>query len=388
MSLEATLAFPPARLPEAADTLRQEVRAFLSETQRAGLWAPQSNFMAGFSPPFSRALGEQGWLGMTWPVAYGGHARSALERYVVTEELLAAGAPVAAHWIADRQSGPQFLRFGTEEQRESILPRIAAGDCYFSIGMSEPDSGSDLASLRTRAERTADGWRITGAKIWTSNAHLNHYMIALCRTGDAGPDRHGGLSQFLIDLKNDALTINPIHNLLGAHDFNEVVFDGTEIPPGRIIGKEGDGWRQVTSELAYERSGPERFLSTYRLLVELVRHVAPAPDRHALDAIGGLTASLFSLRQMSLSVAGLLDQGEAPDMAAAVVKDVGTLFEREVAETVRRIAEIEPAPDRQSNTPAFAAMLAETILHIPSFTLRGGTNEIMRNIIARGLGLR
>jgi len=336
MSFSATLAFPPAHLSPAADTLRTEVRTFLADTRRDGLWSPQADFMAGFSPEFSHALGEHGWLGMTWPSAYGGHARSALDRYVVTEELLAAGAPVSAHWIADRQSGPLFLRFGTEEQRQHILPQIAAGDCYFSIGMSEPDSGSDLASLRTRAERTSDGWRITGAKIWTSNAHLNHYMIALCRTGDAGPDRHGGLSQFLIDLKNDDITVNPIHNLLGAHDFNEVVFDGTDIPADRIIGKEGDGWHQVTSELAYERSGPERFLSTYRLMIELVRHVAPAPDRHTLDAIGRLTASLFSLRQMSLSVAGLLDEGQSPDLAAAIVKDVGTEFEREVVRSEER----------------------------------------------------
>ena len=142
-------------------------------------------------PPSAEALGARGWIGMTWPTRYGGHERSALERYVVIEELLAAGAPVYAHWVADRQSGPLLLRFGSEEQRQTILPRIAAGECYFAIGMSEPDSGSDLASVRTRAERTNDGWRIDGTKVWTSNAHRSHYMIALCCTGPArrGPAR-------------------------------------------------------------------------------------------------------------------------------------------------------------------------------------------------------
>ena len=180
------LRFPPPRLPDQVTKLRADVRAFLAESSAADPWLANSDFGAGFSPEFSRKIAAKGWIGMTWPKQYGGGARSNLERYVVTEELLEAGAPVFAHWIADRQSGPLLLRFGSQAQRAELLPRIAAGECFFSIGMSEPDSGSDLASVRTRAERTAQGWRLNGAKVWTSNAHLNHYMITLCRTGDAG----------------------------------------------------------------------------------------------------------------------------------------------------------------------------------------------------------
>ena len=207
------LHFPPPLLPDEVTALRAAVRAFLANSLAAAAWQPNSDFGAGVAPEFSRQIAAKGWIGMTWPKVYGGHGRSNLERYVVTEELLAAGAPVFAHWIADRQSGPLLLRFGSEAQRQTLLPRIAAGECFFSIGMSEPDSGSDLASVRTLAERTPAGWRLNGAKAWASTAHLNHFMLTLCRTGAAGEARHGGLSQYLIDLQQDGVTINPIGNM-------------------------------------------------------------------------------------------------------------------------------------------------------------------------------
>ena len=382
------LRFPPPRLPDRVTELRADVRAFLTDSSAAEPWLPNSDFGAGFSPEFSRKIAGKGWIGMTWPKQYGGAARSNLERYVVTEELLAAGAPVFAHWIADRQSGPLLLRFGSDAQRAELLPRIAAGECFFSIGMSEPDSGSDLASVRTRAERSAQGWRLNGAKVWTSNAHLNHYMITLCRTGDAGEDRHGGLSQFLIDLHQDGVTINPIVNMLGAHEFNEVVFDDVEIPADRLIGQEGDGWQQVTSELAYERSGPERFLSNFHIFRALVDEIGTAPDARQAEALGRLTGRLWTLRRMSLSVAAMLEAGESPDVEAAIVKELGNKFEREVVETARAVLPVQPANTVGGNTADFPAMLAEALLRLPSFTLRGGTTEIMRSIIARGLGLR
>ena len=382
------LRFPPPVLPEVTQTLRAEVRAFLAESLAADAWQPNSDFGAGFDPEFSRKIADKGWIGMTWPQQYSGHGRSNLERYVVTEEFLAAGAPVFAHWIADRQSGPLLLRFGSEAQRRELLPRIAAGECFFSIGMSEPDSGSNLASVRTRAERTPAGWRLNGAKVWTSNAHLNHYMITLCRTGEAGENRHGGLSQFLIDLQQDGVTINPIINMLGTHEFNEVVFHDVEIPEDRLIGEEGDGWRQVTSELAYERSGPERFLSNFHILRALVDVVGEAPDARQAEALGRLTGRLWTLRRMSLSVAAMLEAGESPDVEAAIVKELGNQFEREVVETARAVCAVEPATLAGGNAADFPALMAEAILRQPSFTLRGGTTEIMRSIIARGLGLR
>ncbi len=251
-------------------------------------------------------LGHAGWLGMTWPKRYGGGERSSLERYVVVEELLAAGAPAAAHWIAERQMGPQLLRFGTEDQRQRFLPAIARGECYFSIGMSEPETGSDLASVRTRATRTGDKWVINGRKIWTSNAHLSHFVLMLCRTGDPA-GRQQGLSQLVVPLDSPGISIRPIVNMAGAHDFNEVLFEDVQVPADALVGNEGAGWTQVLSELAFERSGPERFLSSFVLLeafAECARR-EPTPERAAL--IGSFTARLAPLRGMSMSIAGSSD---------------------------------------------------------------------------------
>ncbi|MCZ2821091.1 acyl-CoA dehydrogenase family protein [Modestobacter sp. VKM Ac-2977] len=383
-----SLTLAPAPRSAAAEEVRAEVREFLAAELAAGSFSTHvDTWLSGVDPAFSRKLGERGWLGMTWPKQYGGHERTAMERYAVTEELLAAGAPVAAHWIADRQSGPNLLRYGTEAQRQEILPRIAAGECYFVIGMSEPDSGSDLASIRTRATRNGDGdWVVNGAKVWTSNAHTSHYAITLVRTSPADPaNRHAGLSQLLVDLSLPGITVNPIRILDGGHHFNEVVFEDVVIPGDMLLGEEGAGWHQVTAELAFERSGPERFLSTYPLIAEFARRTAEGQDPAQLAALGRLSSRLLALRQLSLRIAGALDRGELPDIPAALVKDVGTTFEADVIDEVRRVVDVPASLD--SPDPLGRA-LAEAQLHAPGYTLRGGTNEILRGIVARGLGLR
>ena len=385
-----SLTLAPAPRSAAAEQVRAEVREFLADELAAGTFSTHvDTWLGGVDPAFSKKLGDRGWLGMTWPKQYGGHERSAMERYAVTEELLAAGAPVAAHWIADRQSGNNILRYGTEKQRAEILPRIAAGECFFVIGMSEPDSGSDLASIRTRAVQNSDGdWVANGAKIWTSNAHHSHYGIVLMRTsppGEGPRGKHQGLTQFLVDLSLPGITINPIRILDGGHHFNEVVFEDVVIPGDMLLGTEGDGWHQVTAELAFERSGAERFLSTYPLVAEFGRRVAASGDPAARATLGRLTARLLALRQMSLRVAAALDRGELPNIPAALVKDVGTTFEGDVIEEIRRVVDVTPSLD--SSDP-LAKALAEAQLHQPGFTLRGGTNEILKGIVARGLGLR
>ena len=273
---------------------------------------------------------------------------------------------------------------GSEEQKK-ILPGIAAGETYVCIGMSEPNVGSDLASAQTRAVKVQGGYVVNGTKVWTSFAHMSQYMILFCRTG-ASEDRHGGVSQFLVDLRNTpGVTVRPILALTGEHHFNEVVFQDAFIAEGTLLGKEGDGWHQVTSELAFERSGPERFLSSFWLLVELVRALGPDPSDAAAAAIGRLTAHIMTLRRLSRSVAGMLQAGANPAQEAALVKDLGALVEQEIPEIARGLIEAEP--DRES-TQAFAATLAHTMMHAPSFSLRGGAREILRGIIARGLGLR
>lgn len=392
---------PPVRpLPAGAAELRSQVRGFLSAERTAGRFVPACDaWLSGWDESFSRRLAEHGWVGMTIPREYGGHGRSALERYVVVEELLAAGAPVAAHWVSDRQVGPNLLRYGSEPLKRRYLPAIAQGACYFAIGLSEPDAGSDLAAVRTTGTRTDGGWTVSGTKIWTSGAHRAHALIALLRTGPPdGRQRHVGLSQLLIELDQPGVTIRPIISMTGEHHFNEVVFDSVFVPDEQVVGTIGDGWAQVTSELAYERSGPERLLSTFVLLDALAGELAARSGSDdlgpgdsgpggAAGAVGRVVSRLWACRQMSLAVAGALAAGEAPEIAAALVKDVGTRLESEIIEVARMLTAVrggEPDPEGAG----MAGLLAHAVLHAPGFTLRGGTNEILRGIVARGLALR
>ena len=377
---------PPADT-DAVLALRTEFRAFLAKELAGRSPRARSDNWYGFDRNFSRAMGRAGYLGMTWSKQYGGHERSAYERYVVVEETLAAGAPVGAHWIADRQSGPSIIKFGTEEQKELLLPGIAAGELAFCIGMSEPDSGSDLAATRTRAVRDGDVYRVTGTKVWTSFAHEADWVILFCRTGSGGPaDRQQGTSQFLVDLKNTpGLTIKPIIDLAGQHHFNEMHFEDAVIPAAMLLGQEGNGWNQVMSELAFERSGPERFLSSIELLYQLIEVLKGRDSDAAQITLGRVTARLAVLRRLSRSVTAMLQDKQDAGLQAAIVKDVGALFEQAMPDIARELVDAEPDPLAAS---AYASVLANITLNAPSWSLRGGTREILRGIIARGLGTR
>jgi len=377
--------FLPYDLPPQAEALRGEVRSFLREQLKDMPSRRRAQSWSGFGKEFSLALGARGWIGMTWPKKYGGHERSYAERYVVLEELLASGAPVSSHWVADRQSGPLLLRFGSEEQRQRFLPRIAKGELCFCIGMSEPNSGSDLASVRTRARQVDGGWRVNGQKIWTSGAHHADFMIALVRTSE-GETRHVGLTQLLIDVKaSDGLTVRPIEDMAGNTHFNEVFFDEVFVPDGMVIGRPGDGWMQVGAELAYERSGPERYLSSLRLFLEFLRVCGDEPSEAERLLIGRMTAELWTLRQMSLSVMGELQAGRSPAVEAAIVKDIGTSLEQAMPKEIQAMARGDI--DFSVSNP-FNDVLSYLLQTAPSFSLRGGTREILRGIIARELGLR
>jgi acyl-CoA dehydrogenase len=364
--------------PELAE-LRHEVRAFVAEELAAARWEPGvDTWLTEWDPAFSRRLAARGWVGMTIPTAYGGRGRGFVERFVVTEELLAAAAPVAYHWIADRQVAPAVLRFGTEEQKRRWLPRIAAGECAFGIGMSEPDSGSDLASVRTRAEAVDGGWVVTGTKVWTSGAHEADAFIALVRTAPVdAADRHAGLTQLIVDLRAEGVRISPIHSMTGRHHFNEVHLDRVFVPADDLLGEVGGGWQQVTSELAYERSGPERWLSTFPLVEAWA---SGAVDTREVG-LGATVARMRGLHQMSLAVAGALESGDDADVAAAMVKVLGTTLEGDVAEAAHLASRADPAS-------GYAGAVRRALLQRPGFTLRGGTNEVLRGVVARGLGLR
>lgn len=373
--------FVPTELTADELALQHDVREFLAAE------LPRGTFVAGLGMAgrkdvdFSQKLAARGWVGMSLPTEYGGGARSAVERFVVAEELLRWGAPLGHHWVADRQSGPLIAKVGTSEQKERFLPAICRGEIGFCIGMSEPDSGSDLASVKTRATRTGGGWLVNGTKIWTTGAHEHAWMIALVRTSDE-ESRHAGLSQMLVDMRAPGLTVNPIPFLDGTADFNEVVFDDVFVPDADVVGQVGNGWVQVGSELAFERGGPDRWLSSYLVLEQLLREHADLVDDALVELVGAAAARWWGLRNLSLSVARTIDGGGSPVIEAALVKEMGTRFEQDLLEALRCLVAIEPWPESSSE---FERLLANAILTGPAFTIRGGTNEILKTVAAKGL---
>lgn len=375
-----------AQLPEEDEDLRPAIRALIAEhfanypdERRARSWQ-------GFDGAFSRAMGAAGFLGLTLPKAYGGQGRGPFARFVVVEELLSAGAPVAAHWIADRQSAPLILKFGGEEQRSRYVPAICRGEAFFCIGMSEPGAGSDLASVGTRARPNDGGWLLNGQKIWTTNAHHCQYMIALVRSSGEKEDRQAGLSQFIIDLSLPGVTVRPIRDLSGDAHFSEVFFDNVQLAPDALVGQEGSGWAQVNAELAFERSGPERIYSSIVLLELWIRMLRESPEgRSHAATVGRLAAHLATLRNMSITVTARLARGESPVVEAALIKDLGTEFEQSIPQCIEATLGAGSGSDTEAElyrTLAYVSLLA------PSYSLRGGTREILRGMIARGLGLR
>ncbi|HEY3659517.1 MAG TPA: acyl-CoA dehydrogenase family protein [Steroidobacteraceae bacterium] len=378
-------AFACAALPEAAEDLRAEVKSFLAaalpdrpSTARAKTWS-------AFDAEFSRMLAKRGWLGLTLPTRYGGAGLDAFSRFVLVEELLIAGAPIAAHWIADRQSGPLILRYGTEAQRQFYLPRICRAEIFFCIGMSEPNAGSDLASVRTKATRTETGWLLNGSKIWTTYAHKSHYMLALVRTSGTTDDRQQGLSQFVIDLSLPGISVKPITDLCGDDHFSEVFFQNVRLSADALVGEVGQGWVQTNAELAFERSGPERIYSSLVLLDLWTRRVRHASSESHEVRLGRLIARLAVLREMSLAITHRLAKGDSPLLEAALLKDLGTEFEQFIPQEIADALGADPdAPpdDEIMRTLAYLMQIS------PAFSLRGGTREILRGMIARGLGLR
>ena len=376
-----------SHIPGDDEALRPAIKALIAQTVDGLPAHIRARSWMGHDAAFSRALGKAGFLGLTLPTEYGGGGLGPFARFVVVEELLSVGAPVAAHWIGDRQSAPLILNYGTEAQRQRYIAPICRGEIFFCIGMSEPGSGSDLASVRTRADPTPDGWRLNGQKLWTSGAMHCDYMIALVRTSGTPEDRHAGLSQMIVDLKAPGVTIRPIRDLAGDEHFAEVFFGDVALAPDALIGAEGSGWAQVTAELAFERSGPERIYSSVVLIDAWLAHVRRSGRESEMTTalVGQLTAELATLRALSIAVTARLAAGESPVTEASLIKDLGTAFEQSVPVLIADDLGRYPgeAVDLELiRTLAYVSAMA------PSFSLRGGTREILRGIVARGLGIR
>lgn len=375
--------FTPAQLSEREIDLQREVRAFLSANNPPDPEFPRA-FSNRFDREFSRKMAAAGFVGRQLPPEFGGHGSGPVDSFVIIEEMYAAQAPFFAHFVADRQTAPHVLHYGSAELREQILPKITAGEVAFAVGMSEPDAGSDLAAIRTRAERVDGGWSLSGTKIWSSFAHKADFITALCRTTPPGDDRHDGMSQLIVDLTSPGVTVRPIPMLDGSEKFNEVVFDEVFVPDHMVLGEPGQGWRQVTGELVHERASPDRYMTGVPILEDLAAHLADqdATPRQHVQVLGGLTARLWAVRAMTLSLARGRERGETGGAPVALAKDLATTLAQEIVESTRLLYDEEIDPDSDTT---ISARLAKATMQAPLATIAGGTNEILRTVAAKGL---
>ncbi|MBI2866918.1 MAG: acyl-CoA dehydrogenase family protein [Chloroflexi bacterium] len=376
------------------DAFRTEVRTFLEGEITQGSFTPVCDaWLTIFDRAFSKKVAAKGWIGMTWPKEQGGQGRNYIDRLIYTEEMLRYGAPVAAHWFADRQIGPSFLTYGTQEQKKQFLPRIIRGELVFALGMSEPQSGSDLASLKTRATEDGDSYVINGQKVWTSGAHMADYCYLVARTDPDAP-KHKGISEFVIDMKAPGITVRPLVDMTDEHHFNEVFFENVRVPKTSLIGEKNRGWYQIAAQLDYERSGAERLMSNYPVLEALTTlfqsKKGNASASHVImrNRIAQAHIEFQVGRLMVYRVASELSKGKVPNYEATVAKMFCTEFEQRLAGLATQAAGLASQLLPESKDSFARGMVAKAYLFSPGYTIQGGTSEILRNIIAgRGLSL-
>ena len=368
-------------LPPELEALAAEARDLAAEW-RTRTPFPEDSWIVGHDEAFAKQLATRGWIGMTWPVADGGGGRSALERFVVFEALIAGGAPIAAMWFADRQMGATLLQFGTEEQRRRWLPGILAGESMWCIGMSEPDNGSDVAGLRTRAVRDGDDWMITGQKVWTSGAAVADWIYLIARTDpDAAP--HAGLSEFVVDMRSPGIEVRRIVDMTGNGHFCEVHLEDVRVPAGNLVGELNGSFRQLMRQMEHERGGIDRLVSN-RLLYDDLRR---SPW---LDTTDPLVRQELAAAEISYRIGRLLvlreTMHQAPKSFSAATKSFCTEFEQRVANLCARVA--GPYATLWDDGGDLGSRIARGVCYAPAYTIMGGTSQILRNILGeRVLGL-
>jgi alkylation response protein AidB-like acyl-CoA dehydrogenase len=373
------------RLPPALQTLADDAR-HLGAAAASRRPIREDGWLMGHDPEFALELAERGWLGMTWPTAAGGGGRPPLERFVVFEALIGEGAPLASCYFADRQIGPTLLQYGTAEQQARWLPPILTGADMWCIGMSEPDAGSDVASLRTRATRQTDGdWVIDGAKVWTSGAAHADWCYLIARTDPDAPP-HAGLSEFVVDMASPGIEVRPIVDATGDGHFCELRFDGVVVPGDHLVGTVNDSFRQVMRQMEHERGGIDRLVSNHRLYRECLP-LAAGDDPRVRQEIAALESAyrlgrLLVLREVL---------GQAPKQFSAATKTFCTEHEQRVAAFCASVlgpAAMAWAPTGDGGPWPLEARVARGVTYAPAYTIMGGTTQVLRNIIGdRVLGL-
>ena len=381
---------------EEQERFRQEVRSFLEDEIRRGVFKPACDaWIQGFSPEFTKTMAQKGWIGLSWPKEFGGQGRSNVDRFILTEELLRYGAPTALHWFADRQIGRAIMHFGTDEQKKEMLPKILRGEAYVGLGLSEPEAGSDLASLQTRATEDGDSYVLNGQKMWTSCARYMNYIYLVARTDPNAP-KHRGISEFIIPANLPGITVRPTIDITGAEAWGEVFYDNVRIPRGSLIGEKNRGFYQVANQLDYERSGMERLMGNYPLFDAIVRFTKETrrkgqpicKDPFVRDRLARLQVEFEVGRLLTYRVALVIDSGRAPNVEAAMAKAYCTGFEQHLADLSTRILGLYGQLLGESKWAPISGMAPDSFLSSMGYSLQAGTSEILRNVLAtRGLGL-
>lgn len=378
------------------EALRNDVRTFLEQELREKRWKPACDaWIQGFDPDFTTRVAARGWIGLTWPKEYGGHERSFVDRLIVTEEMLRYGAPAALHWFADRQIGGGILRYGNEEQRREFLPRIIRGELYVGLGMSEPEAGSDLASLSTKAEEQDDCFLVNGQKTWTSGGSFINYIDLFARTDFTAP-KHKGISEFLVPMNLPGISRVPMVDITGTEAWNDVFFDNVRVPKDCLIGERNKGFYHVVEELAYERGGMERLMGNYPLFDGLRRFVAQTfKDGKPLSHEPRVRTLMTELevefevgRLLMYKAASVMDEGRPPTVEASTSKVFGTTFEQRLANAAMEI--LGPYGGLSASSPhaAVDGLAVHSYLASKGYSLQAGSTEVLKGIIAtRGLGL-
>jgi len=384
------------RFSDEQEGFRQEVREFLEGELKQGLWQPSCDaWIQDYSPEFTKRVAAKGWIGLTWPEEYGGQGRSYIDRLILTEEMLRYGAPAACHWFADRQIGGSILAYGTEEQKKELLPGILRGEIYVGLGMSEPEAGSDLASLRTKATEDGDYYVIDGQKMWTSGGSFMTHIYLVARTDPEAP-KHKGISEFIVDKSLPGVTTVPTIDITGSEAWNEVFFDGVRVPRSCLIGEKNRGFYQILNQLDYERSGLERLMGNYPLfdaVIQFARETSRngrplSQDTLVRHKLAQLQIEYEVGRLLTYRVGMVIDGGRAPNWEASMAKAYATSFEQHLASTAMEILGLYGQLLAESKYAPMRGMAPHSYLGSKGYSLQAGTSEILRNIIAlRGLGL-
>ena len=378
------------RLSKEQEKFRQEIRDFLEGEIKQGLWEPSCDaWIMGHDPEFTKRVSQKGWIGLTWPKEHGGQGRPYIDRLILTEEMLRYGAPAACHWFADRQIGGAIVHYGTDEQKKELLPMILKGEAYVGLGISEPDAGSDLASLKTKATEDGDSYIIDGQKTWTSGGGSMNWIYLVGRT-DPDVPKHKGISEFFFRTDLPGVNVVPIEDITGGVHFNEVFFENVRIPKTSLIGEKNRGFYQILNQLDYERSGMERLMANYPLFEALINYVKEtkrngqplSQDPLIRAKLAQLKVELEIGRLHMYRVAMVMDEGRAPNWESSMSKVYGTAFEQRLAGAAIEIVGLYGQLSPQSKCVPIKGMAYHSYLSSKGYSLQAGSSEVLKNILA------